>query len=147
VSPDTGEWATSDGRCANQNDPVHHAAGAQPGRLRADPWRLDVSNIAELDLAASRLIADEASIIYVDLGGVTFIASTLVAFLVQVCNGGGERRPFVLCRPTRLALRVIRMTGLDEFAIVHAELPLLWPFYAGDPEPSDRQRERSPERE
>lgn len=102
---------------------------------------VDLSNTHELDLAASRLIDDQARIIYFDLGGVTFMGSTLVAFLVHVCDSGGDRRPVVLCRPSPMALRVIGMTGLCEFASVHDELPPLWPFYAGDPQPDSRPPE------
>lgn len=89
---------------------------------------VDLSNTLELDLAARRLIADDASIIYVDLGGVTFMGSTLVAFLAHVCNSDDARRPMVLCRPSPMALRVVGMTGLDQLASVHAELPPQWPY-------------------
>jgi anti-anti-sigma factor len=95
---------------------------------------VDLSNTAELDRAASRLIDANASIIYVDLGGVTFLGSTFVAFLAHVCNSAA-RPTVVLCRPSRMALRVIRMTGLDQSVSVHEGLPPLWPYYAGDPEP------------
>jgi anti-anti-sigma factor len=99
-------------------------------QIRGD---VDLSNSGELGLAASQLIGDEASIIYVDLGGVTFIGSTLVTFLAHACRSSGNRRPIVVCRPTPMALRVIRMTGLDEFASVRPDLPPLWPHYGSDP--------------
>jgi anti-anti-sigma factor len=96
---------------------------------------VDLSNTAELDSAASQLIDAKATIIYIDLGGLTFMGSTLVTFLARV--GNSEARPsVVLCRPSRMALRVIRMTGLDQFVSVHEGLPPLWPYYAGDPEPA-----------
>ena len=101
---------------------------------------VDLSNAHELDLAASRLINDQASAIYVDLGGVTFMGSTLVAFLVHLCTGSEDRKPVVLCRPSPMALRVIAMTGLDEFASVNEDLPPLWPFPAGEPEPASHHR-------
>jgi hypothetical protein len=50
----------------------------------------------------------------------------------------------VLCRPSRMALRVIRMTGLDQSVSVHEGLPPLWPYYAGDPEPASHHRDGSP---
>jgi anti-anti-sigma factor len=99
-------------------------------QIRGD---VDLSNSGELGLAASQLIGDEASIIYVDLGDVTFIGSTLVAFLALACRSSGDRRPMVVCRPTPMALRVIGMTGLDEFASVRPDLPPLWPHYGSDP--------------
>jgi anti-anti-sigma factor len=89
---------------------------------------VDLSDSRALGLAARELIVADASIIYVDLGGITFMGSTLVAFLVHVSNSNGRaRRPLVLCRPTPMARRVIHMTGLDLLASVRADLPPLWP--------------------
>ncbi len=104
---------------------------------------VDLSNTVELGRAASQLAEANASIIYVDLGGVTFMGSTLVAFLAGVCQS--EARPTVaLCRPSPMALRVIRMTGLDQSVSVQKGLPPLWPYYAGDPEPASHHQEGTP---
>jgi anti-anti-sigma factor len=145
VSPDTGELAnkmTAQAQGAMRLSITRSAHG--PVDFVQILGDVDLSNTHELDLAAGRLHDDPASIIYVDLGGVTFMGSTLVAFLVHVCNGGGDRRPVVLCRPSPMALRVIVMTGLDQFASVHEQLPPLWPYYAGDPEPASRPPEGRP---
>jgi WhiB family transcriptional regulator, redox-sensing transcriptional regulator len=90
-------------------------------RIRGD---VDMSD--SLGLAAQRLIAANAGLVYVDLGGITFMGSTLASFLVRVANSGRARRNLVLCRPTPMALRVIQLTGLDKLANVRSDLPL-WP--------------------
>jgi anti-anti-sigma factor len=92
---------------------------------------VDLSDSRELGLAARQLIDADAGIIYVDLGGTTFMGSTLVAFLVHVGNADGPGRTLVLCRPTAMALRVIRMTGLDKLATVRSDLPAQWPGETG----------------
>lgn len=94
---------------------------------------VDLSDSRALGLAARQLIDANASIVYVDLAGTTFMGSTLVAFLVHVGNNGKSRRPLVLCRPTPMALRVIHMTGLDELASVRPDLPELWPATLEEP--------------
>jgi anti-anti-sigma factor len=89
---------------------------------------VDLSDAHALALAADQLIEGDASEIYVDLGGTTFMGSTLVTFLVLVGEiNGHARRPMVLCRPTPMARRVIRVTGLDALASVRPDLPTLWP--------------------
>lgn len=94
---------------------------------------VDLSDSRALGLAARQLIDAEASVVYVDLAGTTFMGSTLVAFLVHVGNNGKDRRPLVLCRPSPMALRVIQMTGLDELATVRPDLPPLWPDTLEEP--------------
>jgi hypothetical protein len=85
---------------------------------------VDLSDSRALGLAARQLIDADARIIYVDLGDVTFMGSTLVEFLVHVGNAnGGVRRSLVLCRPTPMARRVIHMTRLDQLASVRPDLP------------------------
>jgi anti-anti-sigma factor len=97
---------------------------------------VDLSEAHALGLAARHLSDGDASLIYVDLGGTTFMGSTLVGFLVQLGNNGRASRALVLCRPTPAARRVIHMTGLDELASVRADLPALWPDDAGELEPA-----------
>jgi anti-anti-sigma factor len=92
---------------------------------------VDLSDSRELGLAARQLIDADAGVIYVDLGGTTFMGSTLVAFLVHVRNNDGPGRTLVLCRPTPMALRVIQMTGLDKVATVRSDLPVHWPGQTG----------------
>jgi anti-anti-sigma factor len=85
---------------------------------------VDLADCHVLGLAARQLIEADARIIYVDLGDVTFMDSTLVEFLVHVGNAnGGVRRSLVLCRPTPMARRVIHMTRLDHLASVRPDLP------------------------
>jgi hypothetical protein len=94
---------------------------------------VDLSNSPQLGVAAEQLNDAQAGPIYVDLGGTTFMGSTLARFLVHVGNDGRKRRPLVLCRPTSAARRVIHMTGLDELATIRPDLPPLWPDSLGEP--------------
>jgi anti-anti-sigma factor len=94
---------------------------------------VDLSDSRALGVAARQLIDAEASVIYVDLAGTTFMGSTLVAFLVHVGSNGKDGRPLVLCRPSPMAIRVIHMTGLDELATVRPDLPALWPDMLEEP--------------
>jgi hypothetical protein len=94
---------------------------------------VDLSDSRALGLAARQLIDANATTVYVDLAGTTFMGSTLVAFLVHIGNNGRARRPLVLCRPTAMARRVIHMTGLDELATVRPDLPPLWPESLAEP--------------
>jgi anti-anti-sigma factor len=96
-------------------------------RIRGD---VDLSDARELGLAAQRLIVANAGLVYVDLGGVTFMGSTLVGFLVHIADSGRVRRPLVLCRPTPMARRVIDLTDLDELATLRSDLPP-WPDVDG----------------
>ena len=98
-------------------------------RIRGE---VDLSDARELGLAAQRLIAANAGLVYVDLGGITFMGSTMIGFLVHIANSGRVRRQLILCRPTPMARRVIGLTDLDKLATLRADLPL-WP----DDEDSD----------
>jgi WhiB family transcriptional regulator, redox-sensing transcriptional regulator len=93
-------------------------------RIQGD---VDLSDTPALGLAAQRLIADNAGLVYVDLGGITFMGSTLIGFLVHVANSGRAQRRLVLCRPTPTGRRVIRMTSLDGIATMSPDLPPSWP--------------------
>lgn len=99
-------------------------------RIQGD---VDLSDSRELGLAAQRLIVGNAGPVYIDLGGVTFMGSTLVGFLVHVVSTGRVRRPMVLCRPTPMARRVISFTDLDKLATLRADLPS-WPDDAHVPD-------------
>jgi anti-anti-sigma factor len=87
---------------------------------------VDLSDSRGLGIAAQRLIAANAGLVYVDLGGITFMGSTLVGFLVHVAESGRPRRRLVLCRPTPMARLVIEISGVDEVASVRSDLPS-WP--------------------
>jgi anti-anti-sigma factor len=95
---------------------------------------VDLSDSPALGAAAQQL--GDVSLIYVDLGGTTFMGSTLVTFLVQLGNDGHHGRPLVLCRPRSAARRVIHMTGLDELATVRPDLPDAWPADLGELDPA-----------
>jgi anti-anti-sigma factor len=95
---------------------------------------VDLSESDALGRAARQLLDADASLIYVDLGGTTFMGSTLVAFLVQLGNTRRTPRPLVLCRPRSAARRVIHMTGLDELASMRPDLPAVWPDDAEEPD-------------
>jgi hypothetical protein len=149
VSPDTRELAPNEGPGAAHDENVDDDISELSCRFRAGRWRRGSVDSHELDLAARQLIADEASIIFVDLGGVRFIgsdSSRLSGARVQQRRRPttDDRRPMVRCGPSPMALRVIRMTGLEDFARVHTELPPVWPYYAGDPEPASRRRKGLP---
>ena len=88
---------------------------------------VDLSDTEQLGLAARKLDGDNASAVYVDLAGTTYMGSTLLGFLAHLGEDGNVRRPLVLCRPTRAARRMIHLTGLDEVAIVRPDLPRQWP--------------------
>jgi anti-anti-sigma factor len=92
---------------------------------------VDLSDCRALGLAARHLIDGDASTIYVDLGGVTFMGSNLVGFLVQVGNAVSDaRRHLVLCRPRPMVRKVIHLNGLELFASVYPDLPNFWPHIA-----------------
>jgi anti-anti-sigma factor len=93
---------------------------------------VDQSDTVQLGLAARQLVDANASTVYVDLGGTTYMGSTLLWFLVHLANGGHARRPLVLCRPSAAARRMIHITRLDEFASVRADLPRQWPLDDSD---------------
>ena len=84
---------------------------------------VDVSNAAELARAAAELHIGAG--VCVDLGGTTFMDSTLVQFLADLGDEGA--RHLVICRPGPMASRLIHLTGLDAVASVRADLPPQWP--------------------
>jgi anti-anti-sigma factor len=88
---------------------------------------VDMSDTEQLGLAARKLNGDNASAVYVDLAGTTYMGSTLLGFLAHLGDDGNARRPLVLCRPTPAARRMIHITGLDEVATVRPDLPRRWP--------------------
>jgi anti-sigma B factor antagonist len=89
---------------------------------------VDLSNSDALAAAARRIIDDGGDSICVDLGGITFMDSTLVEFLLHVrASEGRSPRHLVLCRPRPMARRVIEVTGLEDLATVQSDLPALWP--------------------
>ena len=89
---------------------------------------VDLSDTDALDLAARRLLATPGSTTYVDLGGASLVGSTLIAFLLHLADVRGRiQRPLVLCRPSPLGRKVIRITGLDQVAEVRPDLPADWP--------------------
>jgi anti-anti-sigma factor len=88
-------------------------------QIRGD---VDLSEAEALDRAAALL--QDGGGVCVDLGGTTFMDSTLVQFLEDLGNGVGG---LVICRPGPMASRLIHLTGLDTVASVRADLPPDWP--------------------
>jgi anti-anti-sigma factor len=89
---------------------------------------VDVSDTVALDRAAQRILDVPGSITYVDLGGASLVGSTLIAFLLHLADARGQiQRPLVLCRPSPLGRKVIRITGLDQAVEVQPDLPAEWP--------------------
>ncbi len=94
---------------------------------------VDLSDTAALDLAAQQLLEAPGSITYVDLGGASLVGSTLIAFLMHLADARGQiQRPLVLCRPSLLGRKVIRITGLDQVAEIQPHLPAEWPLEMAD---------------
>jgi anti-anti-sigma factor len=90
-------------------------------QIRGD---VDLSEAEALDRAAALLQDGAGGGVCVDLGGTTFMDSTLVQFLEDLGNG---TRELVICRPGPMATRLIHLTGLDALASVRADLPPHWP--------------------
>ncbi len=86
---------------------------------------VDLSDAAELARAAAQLHIGAGAGVCVDLGGTTFMDSTLVQFLEDLGDDGA--RHLVICRPGPMASRLIHLTGLDAVASVRADLPPHWP--------------------
>jgi anti-anti-sigma factor len=84
---------------------------------------VDLSDAAELARAAAQL--HNGAGVCVDLGGTTFMDSTLVQFLEDLGDDGA--RPLVICRPGPMASRLLHLTGLDAVASVRDDLPPHWP--------------------
>ena len=101
---------------------------------------VDLSDTEQLCLAARRLSSDNASAVYVDLAGTTYMGSTLLGFLTRLGTDGLARRPLVLCRPSAAARRMIHLTGLDERATVRPDLPRQWPADARESDPAALRR-------
>ena len=91
-------------------------------QIRGD---VDLSEAGALDRAAALLRDGAGGGVCVDLGGTTFMDSTLVQFLEDLGDGGAGR--LVICRPGPMATRLIHLTGLDAVASVRADLPSHWP--------------------
>ena len=92
-------------------------------QIRGD---VDLSEVEALDRAAAQLHDGAGGGgVCVDLGGTTFMDSTLVQFLEDLGDGGAGR--LVICRPGPMASRLIHLTGLDAVATVRADLPPQWP--------------------
>jgi anti-anti-sigma factor len=86
---------------------------------------VDLSELEALDRAAAQLRDGGGGGICVDLGGITFMDSTLVQFLEDLGDDGAGR--LVICRPGPMASRLIHLTGLAAVASVRADLPSHWP--------------------
>jgi anti-anti-sigma factor len=88
---------------------------------------VDLADSTQLGLAARQIIDAGAEVVYVDLGGTSFMGSTLVAFLIHIANSGARVRALILCRPSPVARRVIELTKLDARFAVRNDLPPDWP--------------------
>jgi anti-anti-sigma factor len=88
---------------------------------------VDLADSTRLGLAARQIIDAGADVVYVDLGGTSFMGSTLVAFLIHIANSGPRVRALILCRPSPIARRVIELTNLDARFAVRDDLPPDWP--------------------
>ncbi|MGK2948473.1 MAG: STAS domain-containing protein [Acidimicrobiales bacterium] len=72
---------------------------------------VDLATAGELAAALEPLLATGDGPIVLDVGGVTFIDSSGLAVLAQAAASG---RTLVLRRPSKIVVRVIETTGLDQ---------------------------------
>jgi anti-sigma B factor antagonist len=75
---------------------------------------LDIAGVPSLEALVSRVCAEDAASVTIDLGGLSFIDSTGLAAIVHIsglCDRHGKR--FELLPGSRAVQRVFEVTGLD----------------------------------
>jgi anti-sigma B factor antagonist len=84
---------------------------------------LDTLTAPELDAALRELVAGSSGRLVVDLSGVTFLASSGLAVLIQAAQraeDGGRRLHLVVT--SRAVLRPLEVTGSDQLFTLHRDL-------------------------
>lgn len=72
---------------------------------------IDLATAGELGAALEPLLASGDGPVVIDVGGVSFIDSSGLAVLAHAAASG---RPVVLRHPSKIVVRVIETTGLDQ---------------------------------
>jgi len=116
--------------------PAQSRGGVLCVRMSGD---VDLSSSWDLSLATPRIHQTGAVTIYLDVGPVTFFGSTVVNFLVHLLNACPGSR-IVVCRPSRMARRVIATLPLPAQISMHPDLPPEWVEPPITPRPLDRPR-------
>jgi anti-sigma B factor antagonist len=82
---------------------------------------LDTLTAPELDAALRELVAGPQPLLVVDLSGVTFLASSGLAVLIQAAHRAEDRdRDLHLVVTSRAVLRPIEITGSDQLFTLHS---------------------------
>ncbi|MCO1653923.1 STAS domain-containing protein [Pseudonocardia humida] len=84
---------------------------------------LDTLTAPELDAALRELVAAPHALLVVDLSGVTFLASSGLAVLIQAAHRAEDSdRPLHLVVTARAVRRPLEITGSDQLFTLHADL-------------------------
>lgn len=100
---------------------------ARQGRVACVCIAGDVDLLDPLDvgLAQRRLAAVACEILFVDLAGVTFGGAALVRFLYAL-SARVPGAAVSLCGAPGITREIIKLTGLDQVAVVRDDLPQDW---------------------
>ena len=91
--------------------------------LLAVNGELDTLTAPELDAALRELVAEPRRVLVVDLSGVTFLASSGLAVLIQAAHRAEDSdRALHLVVTARAVLRPLEITGSDQLFALHADL-------------------------
>ncbi len=116
---------------------THSPAGGRPsGALRVEIGRprpgtatlavsgeLDTLTAPELDTALGELLGIQDAVLVVDLSGVTFLASSGLAVLIQAARRAEESgRALHLVVTSRAVRRPLEVTGSDQLFTLHPAL-------------------------
>ena len=74
---------------------------------------VDIANVDEFKEHLAQLVDDAESPAVLDLRRLTFFGSTALSAVLDAHERAGTRSVQLLIRPSPIALRVIRATGLD----------------------------------
>jgi len=102
--------------------------------VTADPYAVcvrlagDIDLTAEPDLArlADNLATTRCPVVHIDVQLVTFAGSTLINFLFRLARRLPGHTSMTVCRPDAMTRRLIELTGVDQVALVRADLPADW---------------------
>jgi len=85
---------------------------------------LDTLTAPELDEALRALVGAPERLLVVDLSGVSFLASSGLAVLIQAAHRAEDRdRALHLVVTARAVRRPLEITGSDQLFVLHADLP------------------------
>lgn len=87
---------------------------------------IDLASEPDLDSLTINLTATRCTVVYIDLGGVTFASSSLINFLFRLAGGLPGYTTLSLYRPNPMTLRMFELTGVHKVVAVRADLPADW---------------------